>query len=86
MGEFKQVSKEFYVNFLKQGIYTAVFTKRDGTERVMKCTLKSSLLPETQVVEKEKLEYSDDQVRVWDLEAEAWRSFKISNLVSFSPV
>lgn len=59
------------------------FTKKDGTERVMRCTKKLDLLPKKeskseQLNEEETKErkVAKDLVVVYDLESEAWRSFR----------
>ena len=83
--------KDWLTSNLKLGPVTVTFTKKDGTDRVMKCTLSESLV---QVVEKktdtrdEKLtdllkdmpkkerKINEDVLPVYDLEAKAWKSFR----------
>jgi hypothetical protein len=55
------------------------FTKKDGTLREMKCTLKEGIIP---VVEDPKT--SDTLCTVWDTELSAWRSFKFENINSIN--
>lgn len=66
---------------LNIGPVTVTFTKKDGTERVMNCTLESAELP-TQVVTEDKKERkkSEDTLAVYDLDAKAWRSFVIKSV------
>jgi len=73
---------------LLENVLSVVFTKKDGTERTMLCTLKAEHLP---VVEKHEDEdatkdkkQSETNIAVWDLEKKAWRSFRIDSLVSHS--
>ena len=58
---------------------TAVtFTKKDGTERLMNCTLRPDLLPVQEIKEdKAPRKISDTTMAVYDLDAQAWRSFTI---------
>jgi hypothetical protein len=67
---------------------TVTFTKKDGTERVMNCTLKPELLPEAKPVAegKEPRKESTTSIRVYDLEKQEWRSFTTKNVtkVEFS--
>lgn len=72
-------------NRLEKTVLTVTFTKKDGTERVMKCTLKSDLLP-PQVVNEDKpaKKKSNTSVAVFDVEANAWRSFSYDSVISFS--
>ena len=61
------------------------FTKTDGTERVMKCTLASSLIPiSEQTTGESKRKHSDTVQPVYDLEAGGWRSFRWDSLQSFA--
>lgn len=59
-----------------------VFTKKDGTERKMRCTLNSRLLPKVEVIESDfkklstrNISRSDSAQRVYDLDIMQWRSF-----------
>jgi hypothetical protein len=62
---------------------TITFTKVDGTERVMKCTLEASKLPPVVIKEDAKPRKQSDStkaLRVFDVEKQEWRSFTIKNL------
>ena len=62
---------------------TITFTKVDGTERVMKCTLEADKLPPVVVKEDAKPRKQTDStkaLRVFDLDKKEWRSFTIKNL------
>jgi hypothetical protein len=55
---------------------TITFTKKDGTERVMNCTLRSDMLPIVEIKEdKAPRKKNDSILSVYDLEAQNWRSF-----------
>ena len=57
-----------------------VSTKKDGSERVMKCTLQEGVVvPHEKTTDRVK-EQKDDILPVWDLEANAWRSITIPNI------
>jgi hypothetical protein len=65
---------------LRQGPATVTFTKKDGSERVMKCTLEEGVVvPHEKTTDRVK-EPKDDILPVWDLEANAWRSITIPNI------
>ena len=78
--------------FTKDGIkstlktYTAkvTFTKVDGSERIMKCTLNEALIPQsTEEKKTDRVKVENDNVlAVWDLESEGWRSFKVDSVKS----
>ena len=62
---------------------TITFTKVDGTERVMKCTLESEKIPKVEIKEDAKPRKQSDStkaLRVFDLEKNEWRSFTIKNI------
>lgn len=62
---------------------TVTFTKVDGTERVMKCTLEASKLPVVELKEDAKPRKQSDStkaLRVFDIEKGEWRSFTIKNI------
>ena len=61
---------------LHAGPVVVTFTKADGTERTMRCTLQEGVVvPHEKKTERVK-EAKENLVAVWDLEKSAWRSFK----------
>ena len=62
---------------LATNVVTVTFTKADETERVMKCTLDPALLPTPSPLKegKDRRKISEKTFVVFDLEANAWRSF-----------
>ena len=72
---------------LLQQSATITFTKVDGTERVMKCTLEATELPPVVIKEDAKPRKettSTKALRVFDLEKKEWRSFTDKNLKQIS--
>lgn len=60
---------------------TVTFTKKDGTERVMRCTLQPELLPKVELKENTKpRKESTTSMRVFDLDKNEWRSFTIKSV------
>lgn len=81
-----KLEKKIY-NWLKGVLVTTeaiiTFTKVDGTERVMKCTLEADKLPPVVIKEDSKPRKQSDStkaLRVFDLEIKEWRSFTIKNI------
>jgi hypothetical protein len=64
-----------------------VFTKKDGTERAMQCTLVESKIPADKQPKAQEAEsqtvrnFSDDALRVFDTEKQEWRSFRWDSLI-----
>lgn len=70
--------RKWLKSILHEGPARVVFTKRDGTERAMMCTLQEGVaVPHDKKTERVK-EANPDVFAVWDLEKNAWRSFKLS--------
>jgi hypothetical protein len=60
------------------------FTKKDGTERVMNCTLDPSVIPLVESVQDKREKNKDkDYIAVYDTDIKAWRSFIVKSVKSF---
>ena len=73
------ITREDLVDRLKQSVVNVVFTKADGSERTMNCTLKLENIPEDQRP-KGAIKSESDQIRVFDTDIDAWRSFNFSSV------
>jgi hypothetical protein len=70
---------------LKSGPVTVTFTKKDGTERVMKCTTNPTyiLFKDPVILESKKERKVNEEVMpVFDMEAGAWKSFRWDSIRS----
>jgi len=74
------VKKEVYTEALQDAVCTIEFTKVDGSDRIMDCTLQSVMLPETKGTAKS---LSSDLLRVFDVEVGGWRTITLSKVKSF---
>lgn len=71
------------VNQLRDSVLTVTFTKVDGTNRVMRCTLMQSYLPEEFKSRAPMLtETAPQTVSVWDVDAGGWRSFRLDTVTN----
>ena len=69
---------------LRANVAEVKFTKSDGTERIMKCTLREDLIvPYVKKTDRVK-EANTDIVPVFDVEKNEWRSFKVDAVQSIS--
>jgi hypothetical protein len=60
------------------------FTKKDGTERVMNCTLDPNVIPLVESVQDKREKNKDkDYIAVYDTDIKAWRSFIVKSVKSF---
>lgn len=75
--------KEELKNLLKQNVASISFKKVDGTERTIKCTLKQDVVPAYESKHSSRKKPDNENVLpVWDLEKDAYRSFRIDSLIS----
>lgn len=59
---------------------TVTFTKTDGTERTMRCTLKEDkVVPYEKKTDRVRAE-NLDVIRVWDLDKNEWRGFRVDSI------
>ena len=83
------MQKSDIVSTLKTSICDVKFTKVNGEERLMRCTLKEDLLPEPVASDTEinRNRKPNDSVQVvWDLDKKAWRSFRIDSVLEMQLV
>lgn len=79
----KNEEKEWLKNILRTTHATIVFEKKDGTLREMKCTLSESRIPSEFMPKNEKTStraVNDNALAVFDLEKNAWRSFRYDSI------
>ncbi len=83
----KAIIRDWVKSLLQQGSITVTFTKADGTDREMLCTLDPDKLPAVAgpvdgIVKenKERKKPDEHSIRVFDLEKGEWRSFRFDRL------
>ena len=74
-GDSKAAKKgrKWLTKLLAEYVVEVTFTKKDGTERVMNCTLIEDYLPETTGSGRAA---NSDALAVFDTDVEDWRSFR----------
>ena len=78
-----QMKKSEIQKILRDRVATVTFTKKDGTERVMKCTLNESSIPAAHRPKGEAPRKENDTVvAAFDVEKEGWRSFTIESIIN----
>lgn len=73
-------AKDWLKMILQSEEVTILFTKKDGTERQMLCTLKEDKIPQEFSTKSENRAKSEDALAVFDLEKNAWRSFRYDSV------
>lgn len=81
-------TRDGLVDILRHNIVSVTFTKVNGEERVMKCTLQVNYIPNASsqngelVIENSKT--TSNNLSVWDIDANGWRSFRIASVKNIS--
>jgi hypothetical protein len=79
-------SRENLIDMLRTNVVTVTFTKVNGEERVMQCTLLPEYVPNAPTNNGQVLlqESESKAVSVWDVQANGWRSFRVDSVKSIS--
>jgi len=80
-------TRDGLIDMLRHNLVTVTFTKVNGDERVMTCTLLSEHIPNAPRTNGEvvvKQTNSSNTISVWDINANGWRSFRVENVKSIS--
>lgn len=84
------LSYDEIVNTLRESVVDLSFTKvKDGEVRQMKATLVSDKIPADKMPKtdaNENLKKNQTAVRVFDLDLNDWRSFRVDSLLTFNTV
>ena len=76
----KEVFRKWLISHLKYGPVTVHFTKKDGTERKMDCTLKEENIVQYEKKTERVKTLNEETCPVFDLEKNEWRSFRYDAL------
>jgi hypothetical protein len=78
--------KTMVKNILAITTAKVIFTKKDGTERVMRCTLNSAMIPADKhpKADSSAKPRTDLVQAVYDLDASGWRSFAWDSVIEVS--
>jgi hypothetical protein len=83
-----ETTKDTLKEQLKTSILNVTFRKKDDTIRDMKCTLLETYLPKLEQkseVKKEKAE-NNNNISVWDIDKNSWRSFRLDSIIKIETV
>ena len=82
----QKITREYLTELLHNNELKIAFEKKDGTMREMKCTLKEDMLPKRVAkddTEKKPRKVNEEVLVVFDVEKQAFRSFRLDSLRSF---
>ena len=88
--EIGNLTREEILNVLRENTVNLSFTKvKDGLTREMRATLVSDMIPLDKMPKGGTVDQAvggDSTVRVFDLDLNEWRSFRVDSLLTFSAV
>lgn len=82
------MTRDEIFNLARENILSVTFTKKDGTTRIMKCTLRDDIIPTAQDDLLRQSGFTPDRpvnervLPVWDMEVRGWRSFIVENVTT----
>ena len=83
-------TKENLLTMLKEQVVEVTFTKLNGEDRVMPCTLIPSYLPPAKkddpTTQKKVREISDKVIVAWAVESKGFRSFRYDRIKNIRPL
>ena len=87
----ENLNRKTIIDFLKRTRCKVTFTKvKDNTSRTILCTLNRTDLPEKYSESLDKVfqedPYDVDIIPIWDLIEGAWKSFRISKIITFNVI
>lgn len=80
-------TRDGLIDLLRHNIVSVTFTKVNGEERVMRCTLQANHIPNAPTQNGElvvETKNSSNNVSAWDVEANGWRSFRVASVKNVS--
>lgn len=76
--------RDTILNDLREYVIEVTFTKVNGEQRIMRCTLRPDLLPpkyaEEITEEKTFHQTNPEVIAAWDVQAHGWRSFRVDSV------
>ena len=75
------MKRETLIKNLEKNVMQIEFTKVNGEQRIMHCTLDEVYTPETSPDNKK---HNDEVLPVWDVDIGAWRSFRLDSVNKIS--
>lgn len=86
--EVKHQIRDEYLRLLRESKCRVFFTKKDGTDREMYCTLNGDLIPEDKKPSSDgnSMAGPTNILKVYDLFVGGWRSIRIDTISEFGQV
>lgn len=80
--EEREAFRKWLLSHLVYGPVSVTFTKKDGTERTMNCTLNDTLVKSYEKKTERSKTVSEETCAVFDIDKQEWRSFRYDSLTA----
>tara|TARA_R110000822_G_scaffold156868_1_gene296603 strand:- start:911 stop:1177 length:267 start_codon:yes stop_codon:yes gene_type:complete len=88
MWDVTDMTRNEMIEHLKARDCNVIFRKINGDQRNMTCTLQEAALPAAKkddpLTQKKVRAINEETIVAWDINKEAFRSFRVENVISFS--
>lgn len=74
--------REQIQSLLSENVCAVTFTKVNGEQRIMPCTLMPNLLPRVEKAMAVQRPQNPETMSVWCVDQQGWRSFKLANVTT----
>ena len=81
-------TRDEMLNALRENVCQVLFTKANGEERLMECTLMQDEIPQELMPKTDgnTVQPNLDIVKVFDVGINQWRSFRVDSVIEFKEV
>ena len=79
----KVSERDILIKNLQKRTMRITFTKVNGDERVMDCTLQENLVPATKYTNRKQ---NEEVLPVFDINKGEWRSFRLDSITNIEPL
>jgi len=76
------LTKNTLENMLRENNVVVTFVKKDGSKRVLNCTLNPNSLPKTNTIKVDEGKKHDHLIKAYSVPEQQWRSFIVANVIS----
>ena len=73
------MKRDILIKNLQKKVMKITFTKVNGEERVMDCTLQENIVPPTKYTDRKR---NEEVLPVWDINKGEWRSFRLDSVTN----
>jgi hypothetical protein len=82
--EIMMIDQEHLKTLLRERVIDVTFTKKDGSERQIRCTTSDTYIPTEYAPKGTGRAMNDDVQPVFEVDANQWRSFRYDSVLQYT--